>query len=198
MSRIYAAILAAGASTRFPGSKLLYKLKGKPLVTYSVESALNSELVDRVIVVAGYDFNRVLQALQGYDVDIILNGEYWKGMSSSVRLVASRLRDPRVIVFHPADVPLVSPKAFDMVVEEILNGALISVASFRDRKGHPIAFHGSLQPELMYVSEEGRGLKQVVNRYRESVVVVDVDEPGVLVDVDSASDIDRLHAIIKS
>ncbi len=195
MDKKYIVILAAGASTRFPGSKLLYKLHGKPMVLHSIEAALNSRLADRVVIVLGHDFNRIHQVVEGYDLDVVLNDEYWRGMSSSVRLASSKLTNPGAIAFHPADVPLVSPRAFDTVLEKVASGALIAIAGFKGRKGHPIAFHGLLHPELMYVSEDGRGLKQVVERYKRHIQVVDVGEPGVLIDVDLVSDLDRLYSV---
>lgn len=61
-------ILAAGMGTRMKSKlpKMLHPLLGKPMLAYSVESALQSG-AERVVVVTGYGLEQVQEALRGYD-----------------------------------------------------------------------------------------------------------------------------------
>ena len=53
-------ILAAGSSTRFGRPKQLLKLKGKYLLEYVLDAALESEL-NHVVLVLGHDHQEILQ-----------------------------------------------------------------------------------------------------------------------------------------
>ncbi|HEY8264088.1 MAG TPA: NTP transferase domain-containing protein, partial [Methyloceanibacter sp.] len=69
---IAAIVLAAGRSSRMrPLNKLLEIIDGKPIIAHTVETALTSGAVCPIIVVTGFEADRVAAALHGLDVTIV-------------------------------------------------------------------------------------------------------------------------------
>jgi molybdenum cofactor cytidylyltransferase len=89
---LHAAILAAGASTRFGSPKQLVRIAGEPVLHQAVA---NAALVagQSVTVVIGANAREVAAALRQRAVSIALNRDWEEGISSSIR-VAVRSAPP--------------------------------------------------------------------------------------------------------
>ena len=55
--------------------------------------------------------------------------------------------------------------------------------------GHPILFDSSLFAELLDISEEGQGLKEVIKRHTDQIAKVEVESEGVLLDIDTEKEL---------
>ena len=186
-------VLAAGMSTRFGENKMLYPIDGEPMVRRVVKAALSSS-VDEVIVVVGFEAEKVKEALKGLKCVIVENLDYAiGGQSSSVRCGVRHVKDDtEAVMILPGDVAFIDPSIIDKVVEEYRSkSAKIVVASYKGKPGHPILFDRTLIPEILKIDEAGYGLKAVVNRHRADVVYVEADTPNVLLDVDRKADLSR-------
>ena len=77
--KTYGVILAAGESTRFDAevSKLFYKVNGKELVLYPVETFVESNEIDEVLVVSSKSNKEAFEELlsEHQNVSIILGGD---------------------------------------------------------------------------------------------------------------------------
>jgi len=186
-------ILAAGMSTRFPGNKLLYSVRGKPLITYTIESALDSN-ADEVVVVLGNRAEEIAKVIAKYDIILIFNPEYDKGMSYSVkRGVRAVYKWAEAVIIHPADVAFVPPRVFNQVINEYRKTSYpIVVASYKGERGHPILFSRHLFDEILSISEESFGLKAVTRKYKEKTLVVETGVKEVTVDIDTIDDLKKL------
>ncbi len=186
-------ILAAGMSTRFPGNKLLYNVRGKPLIKHVVEAALGSK-ADEVLVVLGYKSEEIARVISNYDVVLVYNPEYKRGMSYSVkRGIRAVYKWAKAAIIHPADVAFVPSTVFDKVIDKYEEKqAPIVVASYRGEKGHPILFSGELFDEILKINEETFGLKAVTRKYRDRTVIVNTDYKEVVVDIDTIEDLKKL------
>ena len=89
---LHAAVLAAGASTRFGSPKQLVRIAGEPVLHQTVA---NAALVtgQSVTVVIGANAREVAAALRQRAVSIALNRDWEEGISSSIR-VAVRSAPP--------------------------------------------------------------------------------------------------------
>lgn len=183
-------ILAAGMSTRFPGNKLLYRVEGKALIRYSIESALNSK-ADEVIVVLGHEADKIASEIKDLDVVIVYNPEYRIGMSESVKKgVRAVCKWAEAVIIHPADVAFVPSQAFNTIIDGYYStGADIVVVAFEGRKGHPILFSKNTFNDILSISEETMGLKHVTKKYAAKTKVINVPYKEVIVDIDTIDDL---------
>jgi molybdopterin-guanine dinucleotide biosynthesis protein A len=117
---ITAVILAAGASKRFGRNKLLEMINGKPMIRWVVESALNS-MVDEVIVVLGFEAERVAETIKDLPCKIVVNENYKEGMSSSVKCgLRNTMNKSMAILVIPGDCPLIRSEDMNKVINRYL------------------------------------------------------------------------------
>jgi molybdenum cofactor cytidylyltransferase len=68
----------------------------------------------------------------------------------------------------------------------------VAYAQHRGRRGHPVGFAAELYSELMMLSGD-EGARRIIARY--PAVGVDVDDPGVLLDLDTQADLAVMRAL---
>lgn len=196
-------ITAAGASTRFPGNKLLFEVNGSPIILLTIEKMLKLDF-KKIIVVLGRDADKVFKTIvegvkdreQMKKLFFVVNREYEKtGMSDSIKLALNLICDGENIAIHPADVPFFKEVSVKNVLENISKGYPITVACYNGRKAHPIIFRSDLLPELKNISEEKRGLKELVSKYKDQLLCVETGDPGTLRDIDTIEDIEEAKKI---
>lgn len=190
-------VLAAGKSTRMRGrNKLLTKIDGKAIIRKVVEAALNSK-VDEVLVVVGWEAQRIRQALADLPCRFILNKEFERGQSSSVKAGLKEVGEPtQAILVLPGDIVRIDPGSINKVVDAYNSGnAPIIVASHQGRSGHPILLRRELFDEIAGIDEETFGLKSVVKKHADAIKYVETDSENALWDVDTPEDLKRIRNI---
>lgn len=193
--RIALIILAAGKSTRFPGNKLLARIGDEYMVEKVIKTVMKSR-ADEIIIVTGHESDKIESIVWGMRDDrikLIHNPDYEEGQSSSVkRGVAEVMNEVDAVIIHPADVPFITSDDVNNLINlyEITNSTII-VASHKGRHGHPILFSRRLFKEIMNISEEKRGLKEVVEKHREEIVEVE-SSPYTVVDIDTLEDLEKV------
>jgi len=160
-----------------------------------VENALKSK-VDEVIVVLGWEADKLREALLDLPCRLVLNKSYEAGQSSSVKVGLSEVgKATQAILILPADVALIDSRSINLVLDAYnLSGNLIVVASHAGKQGHPILFSNQLFAEIEEINEGTFGLKSVVQRHRSEVRLVEVGSENVLYDFDTPKDLKRLDA----
>jgi molybdenum cofactor cytidylyltransferase len=192
-------LLAAGRSERFSkGNKLLYRVNGEPLIRRIVKTALDSD-ADEVVLVTGYQSDELkytVKELIGRKLRVVYNKNYEQGMSASVKAgVKKVLNRSDAVMIHPADVSFISKGTINKLIEEYKKKKpKIAVVSYGGRAGHPIIFDKALFNEILEITEEEMGLKSVINKHRNEILYVNVDEREVLIDIDMVEDVERYLA----
>jgi molybdenum cofactor cytidylyltransferase len=187
-------VLAAGKSTRMRGSnKLLAEIDGTPMIRRVVQAVLDSK-VGEVIVVLGWEEEKIRAALAGLPCRIVVNRKYEEGQSSSVKVGLAEVNSSaRAALILPGDVAMIDARSIDVVVQKYdLGGCTIVVAAHEGRPGHPILFDKQLFPEIERINEETFGLKAVVKKHEHEVCLVEAGSRSVLKDVDTPADLERL------
>jgi molybdenum cofactor cytidylyltransferase len=77
-------------------------------------------------------------------------------------------------------------------LRETASGHAIVVPRYGGRRGHPVVFSSALFGEILATPDE-LGARHVVRQDASRVYELDVDDPGVLVDVDTPADLARLR-----
>ena len=186
-----AILLAAGASSRMGESKALLDWGGRPLVAAQV-AALAAAGCDPVIVVLGSQAGAVRRALPR-GARWTINGAWRQGRAGSIRAGARAVpRHAERVVVASVDQPC-SASAVRALVEAlgVDRGARIAAPRHGGRNGHPPVFDAALLPELRRASERGEGLREVRRRWRERTIFVEVEDAGVLLNLNTAEDYRR-------
>ena len=187
-------VLAAGKSTRMHGrNKLLAKVGGTPMIRRVVIAALQSK-VDEVIVVVGWEADKVRKALAELPCRIVLNKDYAKGQSTSVK---AGLRDvgetTQAILVLPGDVAMIDFRSINRIVDDYsIRKRLIVIASHKGKLGHPVLLDRQLFNEIGAINEATYGLKSVIEKYRRKIRLIETGSPNVLTDVDTREDLRKL------
>lgn len=122
----------------------------------------------------------------------IHNPDWALGQLSSLRvgLAAVALTSFDGALVALADHPLVRPETFVALVETFARtGAPVVRPVHAGRRGHPVVFAACLFDELRRAELEA-GARPVVARHEGHAVDVQVDDPGVVTDLDTREDLD--------
>jgi molybdenum cofactor cytidylyltransferase len=185
-------LLAAGASTRFGEPKMLLDWRGKPLIRHVAEAALQAGL--KLVVVLGAAPQPVRNALTGLDVRFVENPDWQAGQSTSLRRGLSELAENTgAALFLLADQPLVTPEAIRALIENH-NQTLAAIIAPRvaGRRANPVLFDRVTFPALASL-EGDTGGRAIFDRF--AVDYVDRPETGLLLDVDTPEDYQRLKGL---
>lgn len=189
MDRIVAVILAAGSSSRLGFNKLCLKIDGETVIRRTVRLFL--ECVEQVVVVTGFERERIERELKGFPVLLTYNPDHLNGMSSSVKTALPHITGREGILFHLGDKPLVSPDTVAKTIETFRQGSAIVLPVFNGIKGHPVLVRSRLFLEEMAAVQGDMGLRKLVERHAHEVRTVEGDE-GTILDIDSEEDIAEL------
>lgn len=184
-------VLAAGAGSRFQGTshKLEQPLADSCVLGQTLRHALESQLPVLVVTTAPL-VSLVAGQLAGRDILVVDAADARRGMGHSIAAgVAERSFASGWLVL-PGDMPLVRPSTLVAVAAALADHA-VAYAQHQGRRGHPVAFAAELYSELV-VLDGDEGARRLVARYPAHGV--DVDDPGVLVDVDTVADLQAVRA----
>jgi molybdenum cofactor cytidylyltransferase len=199
------AIFGAGRGSRLGGdaSKPLLEWRGRPLVAWAVDAALDSGLRP-VLVVVGYRSDEVRAALtrtsqssrthvgvnsEMVAVEVVENPEWEEGIASSLRAVLTTLiprADVDAVCVGLADQPRVSAEAYRRVAAT--SGELV-VPTYAGQPGNPVKLARSLWSEAL----ELRGDVGARALARDRAVRIDCTDTGSAADVDTLEDLERLQ-----
>jgi len=184
-------VLAAGKSTRMKENKLLLRINGESLIRHVVKTATGSN-ADEVIVVVGYEAEKVKQQLLRLQCKLIMNENYLKGQSESVKTGLTAVSsNAEAVMVLPADVALIDEQSINKVIDEYRRSKNpIVIASHQHQSGHPILLDSALFPEISEITEDTFGLKAVINRHRAEVKYIEVGTENALIDIDTQEEFD--------
>ncbi len=166
------------------------------LIEYDLAQLRASE-VDRVVVVLGHEAESVRRRIRDPDVLVVTNADYRQGRASSLRAGVQALTpDTEAAVILAVDQPRPADLIDRLVAAHRQGGGLITVPSYRGRRGHPPIFDGALIPELAAVREETFGLREVMRRHARKVREVPFDSPLVLLDINSPEEYERARKTV--
>jgi molybdenum cofactor cytidylyltransferase len=179
-------ILAAGKSERMGRPKALLPFMGRCFLTHVLTEASQSSLAD-VKIVLGHHAEAILEALPELRPKVLINPEYESEQLSSLQCGLKHLsliKLDGVMVFL-IDHPMIHRGLINQLIEAFTKkDSPIVIPSFEHRRGHPMIFGAELFNELLAAPLD-QGAVSVVRKHPHDILHLDVDEPGVLVDIDT-------------
>lgn len=175
-------ILAAGYSSRAKTNKMMLPYRSKPLISHAIETI--QPFCERVICVTGHFHQDMIELLETYpNLAIVYNPDYPKGMFSSIKAGVQETNNDFFII--PGDYPLVKPTTYQKLFE---GEGKIRVPSFSHHLGHPIFFDKEYKNKILKTTFDN--LKSFRNS--EPYSIIEVDDPGILLDIDHMKDYNAL------
>lgn len=199
-------VLAAGGGTRLGGGKLLLPWRGKALAAHVVAKAAALERAAAVVVVLGHEAERVRRAVEHSGgekgkapIRFVENRGWRDGQGTSLRLgveaaMADRAaRNTLGAMIMLGDLPCVrrstlSALACAHALAVARDSAHLATAPFHNgERGHPVIVSPSLYPALLGLDGDV-GAKRIIAGLGDSLLRVEVDDSGILRDVDTPED----------
>jgi CTP:molybdopterin cytidylyltransferase MocA len=180
-----AIVLAAGASTRLGQPKALVAIRGRPAIAHLCLT-LREAGVD-VVVVLGAEATRIAKAVPSF-ASVIVHTDWERGRSGTIKAGVRHVPASAAVLVCPVDHPAIATTTLRAL--RAARGS-VRIPTHEGRRGHPTWFAASLRAELLALRDD-EPLSDVVHRDPSRVIEVAVDDPGVLLNVDTPDDLKKL------
>jgi len=186
-----AIILAAGYSSRANTFKMTLPLEKKTILEHTVSKF--EGLCSRIIVVAGFKAELIQEEIAkissknaySFQIKFVYNEDFNQGMFSSIQKGCKEVNAPTFFI-TPGDCPLVKKETVQLIAEQKGN---VVIPSFNHRGGHPIKLSSEVKQKILETHPESN-LRAVLGGYEKKYM--NVDDPGVLMDVDTQEDYQKV------
>ena len=188
-----AVILSAGSSTRFGGfPKSRLRIGDETAVHRTARIAIEGAFSPTVIV-AGLHVDEISLDLRDLDVVVFHHKDWSLGRTGSVQAGLTVAGTESDILLWPVDHPFVEAKTLRLLEEASMRDSLgvWFVPTFQGRGGHPVLLRPPVFGALSNLSPSAP-LRGLLPSFGPQVLRVVVDDPGVVANVDTPEDYDRL------
>jgi molybdenum cofactor cytidylyltransferase len=191
IKRIEGILLAAGESRRMGYPKALLRIGDTTFIQHLARLMLG--VTQRLTIVVGVHAQSCRATLAAdARISVVDNPDYAQGQLSSIWIgLRSLSADCDGAIVHLVDHPLVRASTFNALISySMAAGKPIAIARYQGRRGHPVLFGREVFDELMS-APLSEGARVVVSADPGRVAYLDVDDPGVVLDLDSPADLER-------
>lgn len=183
-------IMASGLSRRFGDNKLMADFLGKPLITRILD-ATEGVFTHRVLVTR---HKSVADLCRSRDIQVILHDLPYR--SDTVRLGLEAVSALDRCMFCPGDQPLLTGET---IASLLLCSSNKTDAIWRTQcnqtPGSPVLFPQWAFPELLTLPV-GKGGSAVIKNHPEKICVMQISDPGELMDVDTPQALEEIKRSI--
>lgn len=180
-------VLAAGASTRMGRPKALLEVDGTPFLERAIKLLRQAGCRYVLAVVSDDDWLVRLADVNG--AEPIINEAIAAEQIDSLRLGIANLPDGYdAVAVLPVDFPRVRQETVDALFAEFAqHPAAVLNPAYQGKPGHPVIFARDVVAELLR-PDLPAGARTVIERHGAQARVLAVDDPGVLIDIDTPTD----------
>ena len=181
-------LLAAGNSTRFGTQKLAYPLPDGQQI--GIKSARTmADAMDKCFAIVRKQDQEFADQLRYLGFNIVVQPARDAGMGDSLALGvrASEHADGWLIAL--ADMPWIRQSTLKVMIDSLESGAAIAAPVYRGKRGHPVGFNHMYRSELTRLGGD-TGARQILRDHPDDLQMLEVDDPGILRDVDRPQDLE--------
>lgn len=184
---VTALVLAAGSSSRFRADKRNARLAtGLTILEQTIGHCVEAGL--EVVLVIGPDDHLLSERFRGQGINTLINPNASDGMGCSLAAGVAALKDVTAVLVMLGDMPFVKPATLRTLAGKLLAGAAIVQPLYRQRPGNPVGFSSRFYPCLTALSGDSGGRDILLDNPLD-VVAVEVDDEGVIRDIDYPADL---------
>ncbi|HEY1607726.1 MAG TPA: nucleotidyltransferase family protein [Paraburkholderia sp.] len=185
-------LLAAGTGSRFDPdglrNKLLAPLPGGGSVAQMSAHQLLL-VVPKVIAVLRPGAEMLARVLNDAGCDVIFAADATRGMGASLAAGVAATPEAESWIVALADMPCIAPDTIGAVARAVDEGASLVAPYFQGQRGHPVGFGAEHRAALLTLDGDA-GARALFGSH--AVTRLDVDDPGVLRDIDTPADLQGL------
>lgn len=191
--KIVAVILAAGCSSRMGAFKPLLPFGKTTLLERAIALFRGAGIAD-IRVVVGHRADELLPLLESLQVRPLRNERHAEGMFSSVVTAAASLEaECDAFLLLPVDLPLLRRQTVELLLRAWQSGAGgILYPACHGRRGHPPLLATSYRDAILAWPGAG-GLKALLRKYPADAASIETGDEGILLDMDTPEDYQRLR-----
>jgi molybdenum cofactor cytidylyltransferase len=187
-------LLAAGSGSRFGGGKLLAPL---PAASHGVAAGTPigvaacfhlAAALPRVVALVRPRDAALREQLRATGVEVVECARAHEGMGATLASGVEATADASGWIVALADMPWIAPATIEAIATRLREGASIVAPMHAGQRGHPVGFAAPWFAELAALTGD-EGARSVIARYAAAVQTIEVDDPGVLRDVDLRQDL---------
>jgi molybdenum cofactor cytidylyltransferase len=186
-------LLAAGYSKRFGSNKLLHPLPaGSPDAGTPIALAAARHFVEALpesVAVIRPRAQRVGKLLREAGCNTVVCKNAAEGMGVSLAEGVRASADAHGWVVALADMPYIKPETARIIARALSEGAAIAAPSYRGERGHPVGFARRFLDDLTGLRGDA-GARDILRAHPDWITLYEVDDPGVLRDIDEPSDLE--------
>lgn len=190
--RIASVILAAGLSRRMGQPKMVLPWGGQTVIGRVVQVLVEAGVAE-IVAVTGGARQQVEAALAGLPARTVFNQRFEED-DMTVSLQAGLQALPAEIqacLVALGDQPQIEPGIVTAVIDAFRSsGAELVIPSYQMRRGHPWLVGRSLWGEIQALHAPDT-LRDFINRHADQIHYLNVNNPGVLKDLDTPDDYER-------
>ena len=185
-------ILASGFSNRMARDKLLLEVGGVPVIERVIKTA-KASLLDEVIIV--YQNEKVRALGEKYRVKTAFNDSAHEGQSAAVKLGVRESRpDTDAFMFLVGDQPFLDSDTINTLIDQFeKNPQQIIVPVYKGKRGNPMIFPSLFRHDLLAI-EGDIGGRAVIEKMRERVKLVAIENSIANIDIDTQEDYERIKS----
>ena len=189
--RLVAILLAAGSGSRFGGGKLLAQLDdGVPVGVRSLRT-LRAAIAEVIVVTRPEDAG-LRALLRDENVRIEACPRAAEGMGASLAHGVRASFDADGWIVALGDMPRIRVATIRAVAAALASGAVIAAPVYHGARGHPVGFGSALRDALAGLAGDA-GARDILRAERDRVTLIDCDDAGILADIDTPADLDRIR-----
>jgi len=185
-------LLAAGYSTRFGSNKLLHPLPaGSPDAGVPIALAAARHIVEALpdsVAVIRPRAQKLGKVLRDAGCNTVVCKNAAEGMGVSLAEGVRAAPEAHGWVVALADMPYLRPETIRVIAKALSEGAAIAAPAYRGERGHPVGFARRFLDDLSTLRGDA-GAREILTQHPDWITLCDVDDPGVLRDIDSPSDL---------
>jgi CTP:molybdopterin cytidylyltransferase MocA len=173
--------------------KALLEYRGTTFLGHLV--AVLTPRVDPLIVVLGHHADAIRKTLPP-GPQVVVNPDYKSGMLTSLQAGIRALPPTaEASLFTLVDHPAVQGRTVDHLLAQFAKlQPLLAIPRYGDRRGHPVIAQRVVLDEILALPADSSA-KAVIHAHRPETLFVDVDDPGILRDVDLPEQYDELLSL---
>jgi molybdenum cofactor cytidylyltransferase len=168
--------------------KALLPIRGTTFLE-NILDAISRSSIQQTVVVVGHHRAEIEARMAA--PRIVFNPDYEQGMVTSFQAgIRALLPDASGAVLFLVDHPLVEPSTIESLIGSFAPGRIV-LPVFEGRRGHPVLFAAEVLQEILALPAS-QGANIVVRKDAGRIVEVPVNAPGILVDIDTPEQFEKL------